>query len=102
MGTVTAIRNSEVSESTSDLLVVKADGEIQCHDGKTLQVKWTSPPSALVRDSSTRFGEFMVEFAHLTNAHSASQGIEFSATPTTLIITTTNSTTSTFLQLPED
>ena len=75
MGTVTAIRSPEVSENTSDLLVVKADGEIQCHDGKTLQVKWTSPPSALVRDSSTRFGEFMVEFAHLTNAHSASQGI---------------------------
>jgi hypothetical protein len=75
MGTVTGIRNSEVAETTSDLLIVKEDGEIQCHDGKTLLAKWTSPPSALVRDSSTQLGEFMVEFARLTNAHSASQGV---------------------------
>jgi hypothetical protein len=75
MATVRAIQSSEVAENTSDLLIVKEDGEIQCHDGKTLLGKWTSPPSALVRDSSTQFGEFKVEFAHLTNAHSASQGI---------------------------
>lgn len=74
MGTVTATREPETAEKTSDLLVVKEDGEIQCYDGKTLQGKWTSPPSALVRESST-LSEFKVEFAHLTNALSASQGI---------------------------
>jgi hypothetical protein len=75
MGTVTAIRNSETAETTSDLLIVKENGEIQCHDGKTLLAKWTSPPSALVRDSSTPLGEFIVEFARLTDAHSANQGV---------------------------
>jgi hypothetical protein len=75
MGIVTATRGSDIAENTSDLLVVKESGEIQCYDGTTLLEKWASPSSALVRDSSTAFGEFKVEFAHLTNAHSAGQGI---------------------------
>jgi len=75
MGIATACRGSDVADNTSDLLVVKEDGEIQCYNGETLLAKWTSPASALVRDSSTAAGEFKVEFAHLTNAYSASQGI---------------------------
>jgi hypothetical protein len=75
MGTVTAIRSSDEAVGTSDLLVVKKDGEIQCYDGNTLRGRWTSPPSALVREFATPLGESEVEFAHLTNAHSASQGV---------------------------
>jgi hypothetical protein len=75
LGLVTATRGSNVAENASDLLAVKEDGEIQCYDGSSLLEKWTSPASALVRESSTPVGEFKVEFAHLTNAYSASQGI---------------------------
>ncbi|KAE9370294.1 hypothetical protein N431DRAFT_378464 [Stipitochalara longipes BDJ] len=75
MGTITGTRTSDAADNTSDLLVVKKDGEVQCYDGKTLREKWTSPPSALVREIPTPRGEFNVEFAHLTNAHAASQGI---------------------------
>jgi hypothetical protein len=75
IGIIKAIPGSDIADNTLDLLVVKEDGEIQCCDGKSLAAKWTSPPSALVRDASTPLGEFKVEFAHLTNAHSASQGI---------------------------
>jgi hypothetical protein len=75
MGAITSTWSSAAAENTSDLLVVKKDGEIQCYDGETLHEKWTSPPSALRREFSTPRGEFNVEFAHLTNAHTASQGI---------------------------
>lgn len=75
MGTVTAVHGSDVTEDTSDLLVVKEDGEIQCLDGENLQEKWTSPASALQRESTTLALDATVEFVHLTNAHAASQGI---------------------------
>jgi hypothetical protein len=75
MGIVTTTRDSNVAENTSDVLVIKEDGEIQCYDGKTLLGKWTSPASALVRNSTTPVGKLRVDFAHLTNAYSASQGI---------------------------
>ena len=75
LGTVTASRGSEVSANTQDLLVIKEDGEIQCYDGDNLQEKWTSPPTALLRDVTDPISNPIVEFAYLTNAHSASQGI---------------------------
>ena len=75
MGTIASSWSSDAADNTSDLLVVKKDGEAQCYDGKTLEAKWTSPPSALIRELSLPRGEFNVEFAHLTNAHAASQGI---------------------------
>ena len=70
MGTVTAS-----SAEAFDLLVVKKDGEIQCLDGDKLQEKWTSPASALTRDAISPISNAQVEFAQLTNAYAASQGI---------------------------
>ena len=75
LGTVTAARVSDITENTSDLLVVKEDGEMQCFDGGNLQEKWTSPATALYREYTPPTPEATVEFAHLTNAHAASQGI---------------------------
>jgi hypothetical protein len=75
LGTITAARGTDVSENTLDLLAIKEDGEIQCFDGDSLEEKWTSPSSALGRDSATSITNSKVEFAHITNAHAASQGI---------------------------
>lgn len=75
IGTITAVRGSDVAEDTSDLLIVKEDGEIQCLDGDSLEEKWTSPASALQRESPTPISDAKVEFAHLTSAYAASQGI---------------------------
>lgn len=74
LGTVTAAKGSEVSADTSDLLLVKENGEIQCLDGDDLEVKWTSPANALGRDIAP-LKDAKVDFAHLTNAFAASQGI---------------------------
>jgi hypothetical protein len=75
MGTVMAARGSDVTENTSDLLVVKEDGEVQCFDGGNLQEKWTSSATALHQESAALKTDAIVEFVHLTNAHAASQGI---------------------------
>jgi hypothetical protein len=75
MGTVAASRDSGTSVDTFDLVVVKRDGEIQCLDGDQLQEKWTSPPNALGRDAIPPILNPQVEFAQLTNAYAASQGI---------------------------
>lgn len=75
LGTVTALRGSDVTEDTLDLLIVKENGEIQCLDGEDLQEKWTSPASALQRESTAPTSNSTVEFVHLTNAHAASQVI---------------------------
>ena len=55
--------------------MVKADGEIQCLDGGNLQEKWTSPAAALYRDPTISAADAIVEFAYLTHAYAASQGI---------------------------
>jgi hypothetical protein len=74
LGAVTATRTSEASISSSDLLLVKEDGEIQCLDGENLDQRWTSPASALRRDVG--FSEdAKVEFVHLTDAYTAGQGL---------------------------
>ncbi|KAG0648802.1 Uncharacterized protein D0Z07_4721 [Hyphodiscus hymeniophilus] len=75
MGTVTASRASTSTEDSSDLLIVKEDGEVICFDGETLQERWSSPGTALYQDVTASTPEFIVEFSHLTNAHAASQGI---------------------------
>ncbi|KAG4439929.1 hypothetical protein IFR05_004604 [Cadophora sp. M221] len=75
LGTITATRSSGVSENTTDVLAVKEDGEVQCYDGDTLEEKWTSPAAALSRDAAIPVKNLRVEFAQLTNAFSASQGI---------------------------
>ncbi|QSZ35444.1 hypothetical protein DSL72_008314 [Monilinia vaccinii-corymbosi] len=59
----------------SDILIVKKDGEIQCLDGETLQLLWSSPAAALGRASSMSMTNIEVEYAHITNAYSAGQGI---------------------------
>ncbi|KAG4034511.1 hypothetical protein MFRU_003g04710 [Monilinia fructicola] len=59
----------------SDILIVKKDGEIQCLDGETLQLLWSSPSTALGRASSLSMNNIEVEYAHITNAYSAGQGI---------------------------
>lgn len=75
LGTITATRSSGTSENTTDLLAVKKDGEVQCYDGDSLEEKWTSPAAALSRDAAIPVDDLEVEFAQLTNAFSASQGI---------------------------
>ncbi|KAK0128374.1 hypothetical protein ONS95_000345 [Cadophora gregata] len=75
LGTITATRSSGSSANTTDLLVVKEDGEVQCYDGDSLEEKWSSPAAALSRDASVPMNRLKVEFAQLTNAFSASQGI---------------------------
>ncbi|KAF7917699.1 uncharacterized protein EAE98_010115 [Botrytis deweyae] len=59
----------------SDILIVKKDGEIQCLDGESLQLLWSSPATALGRASSMTMTNIEVEYAHITNAYSAGQGI---------------------------
>ncbi|CZS97458.1 uncharacterized protein RCO7_00232 [Rhynchosporium graminicola] len=75
LGTITAPRSSGISENTTDVLAVKENGEVQCYDGDTLEEKWTSPPVALTRDAAVPASDLKVEFAQVTNAFSASQGI---------------------------
>ncbi|PVH79223.1 hypothetical protein DL98DRAFT_516271 [Cadophora sp. DSE1049] len=75
LGTITAARSSGASENTTDLLAVKENGEVQCYDGDSLEEKWTSPATALSRDAAIPANDLKVEFAQLTNAFSASQGI---------------------------
>ncbi|TVY16418.1 Uncharacterized protein LARI1_G005788 [Lachnellula arida] len=76
LGVISATFGSELSATSTDLLVIRKDGEIQCLDGETLQEKWNSPATALVEgNDATRNKDFEVEFAHLTNAHAASQSI---------------------------
>lgn len=76
MGTLTAPRGSDAVPNTPDLLVAKKNGEIYCLDGDSLAEKWVSPASALGREfASTSDKGMIIEFAELTNAVSASQGI---------------------------
>jgi len=75
VGVIAATFGSDLSATSSDLLVLRKDGEIQCLDGETLQQKWISPPNALVEAPESRNRNIEVEYAHLTNAHAASQSI---------------------------
>ena len=75
MGTIAAARGPEVLKNASDLLVIKEDGEIICFDGDNLQERWISPTSALGRDRANPVKNPKVEFANLTKAFAASQGI---------------------------
>ncbi|TVY48777.1 Uncharacterized protein LOCC1_G003372 [Lachnellula occidentalis] len=76
LGVISATFGLELSATSTDLLVIRKDGEIQCLDGGTLQEKWNSPTTALVEGhDATRSKDFEIEFAHLTNAHAASQSI---------------------------
>lgn len=75
MGLVAAARGPEALKNNSDLLAVKEDGEIRCFDGDSLQERWTSPANALGWDNTTPIKNSKVEFAHLTKAFTASQGI---------------------------
>lgn len=63
------------SANTADLLAVHEDGEIRCYSGSDLEEKWVSPAAALSRDVTSSYKDSKVEFAQLTNAFSASQGI---------------------------
>lgn len=74
LGIIAAASRPGASGSTADLLAVKEDGEIQCYDGESLDPRWTSPAAALFRDTSPTT-KSRVEFAQLTDAYSASQGI---------------------------
>ncbi|KAI9051544.1 hypothetical protein LZ554_004590 [Drepanopeziza brunnea f. sp. 'monogermtubi'] len=75
LGTITGSRSSGVSGIVSDLIAVRENGEVQCYEGDSLDEKWTSPAAALFRDAATTIKNSKVEFAQLTNAYSASQGI---------------------------
>jgi hypothetical protein len=72
---IAATFGPEVSAASSDLLLLRKDGEIQCLDGEKLEQKWISPPSALAEAPESRKKDIEVEYAHLTNAHAASQSI---------------------------
>lgn len=73
IGVIAATFGSDLSAASSDLLVLRKDGEIQCLDGEILEQKWISPPSALVEAPEPRNKDLEVEYAYLTNAHIASQ-----------------------------
>ncbi|CZR56915.1 uncharacterized protein PAC_06804 [Phialocephala subalpina] len=75
LGTITSAKAPEAEANIHDILAVQEDGEIHCFDGDSLQERWVSPASALVRDVARHTSERKVEFAHLTNAYAASQGI---------------------------
>ncbi|KAE8441176.1 hypothetical protein EG329_005805 [Mollisiaceae sp. DMI_Dod_QoI] len=75
IGIITASRNPEAAIHDYDILAIHEDGEIRCFDGDSLQERWISPATALSRDAPQQMKETKVEFAHLTHAHAASQGI---------------------------
>lgn len=75
LGTIASGRQADALSSGSDLLAVRQDGSISCFDGEDLKDKWNSPASALVRDDHAGADDTKVEFAQLTNAHSASLGL---------------------------
>jgi hypothetical protein len=61
--------------NSPNLLVVLESGEIRGYEGNTLEERWISPAAALGKDVTTSFKDPVVEFAQLTNAFAASQGI---------------------------
>ncbi|KUJ21685.1 uncharacterized protein LY89DRAFT_778082 [Mollisia scopiformis] len=75
LGTIGASKALEATAATVDVLSVHEDGEIRCFDGDSLQERWVSPSTALFREAPLHPKETKVEFAQLTNAHTASQGI---------------------------
>jgi len=75
MGTIAAAQGAETSTEMLDLLIVKQDGEIECLDGNNLHKKWTSPATAIGRDAGAPLKNVKVEFAQLTNAYAAGQGV---------------------------
>jgi hypothetical protein len=59
-----------------NLLIVRQDGEIQCLDSQTLDLKWSSAPTAISRDSSVPYVlDVKIEFAQTTDAYSAIEGL---------------------------
>lgn len=75
LGTIASTKGTDTTSRSSDLIVVKEDGEIQCVDGEVLHEKWTSPASALFRDSTASVRNTKVEYTTLTDAYSTSQGM---------------------------
>ncbi|KAI0996981.1 hypothetical protein K3495_g11202 [Podosphaera aphanis] len=75
IGTITATGDAGTSTTKADVIIVKKDCEIQCYDGENLLEKWTSPASALFQESQSKPDDATVEYAQVTNAYSASQGI---------------------------
>lgn len=74
LGAISAPFGTDGSATSSDLLAIRKNGEIQCLDGGSLQQKWNSPASALF-EAHEASPDIEVEYAHLTNAHAASQRI---------------------------
>ncbi|KAI0468307.1 hypothetical protein F4859DRAFT_491175 [Xylaria cf. heliscus] len=60
----------------SELLVVRADGEIVCLDGESLKHKWTSKPLAMLQDlADDAKANFTIEFCRTVSASEVVKGI---------------------------
>lgn len=65
----------QIGSSSDNLVLVKSDGEIQCLDGEDLKLKWTSPATAVSKNSATPDVAHKIELVSLTDAHTASKGL---------------------------
>jgi len=74
LGTILSRQQSK-EQSTSDLLAVRKDGTISCFSGEELSEKWSSPATILNKEDHLSSQDITVEFAQLTTAFSASQGL---------------------------
>ncbi|KAI1149231.1 hypothetical protein F4825DRAFT_62587 [Nemania diffusa] len=70
--------SEQVEEATADneLLVIRADGEIVCLDGESLEQKWTSTSQAMLQDlADDARSDFTIEFCRPVSASEAVKGI---------------------------
>lgn len=66
----------QIGSTSDNLILVKSDGEIQCLDGQDLKLKWTSPATAVGKNSSMPdVANHKIELTIFTDAHTASRGI---------------------------
>ncbi len=71
-----ALNDSTAVAFDSELLVVRADGEIICLDGESLRQKWASTASAMLQDLNDDAREnFTVEFCRSVSASEVVRGI---------------------------
>lgn len=70
------VAHEKIGPSGDNLIVVKADGEMQCFDGQDLSLKWTSPAAAVSKNSTTPdIQDNKVELVTMTDAYTASRGL---------------------------
>ncbi|KAI0436369.1 hypothetical protein F4803DRAFT_542479 [Xylaria telfairii] len=76
MSTPQTLDEAPDASPDSELLVIRADGEITCLDGESLKKKWTSTPLAMLQDlADNARTNFAIEFCRAVSASEVVKGI---------------------------